>query len=814
MLVATEIILALLLILAFMFFQIPLLVSSIFFSLYILGLVALHGFTWPLILILFITLPLLIFFNIPIIRRHFLTAKFYNLIKLKLPIISETEQALLSAGDVWWEKALFIGKPDWQTFLQFPAAKLTEEEDFFLNNQVNVLCSLLSDWEVLQQGDLPQAAWSYIKQERFLGLVIPKKYGGHGFSAYAHSTIVMKIATRSYSAAIDIMVPNSVGLAEFILEYGTQEQKNTYLPRFVTGEEIPCFALTAPNAGSDASSMSDHGIVCYGNWNNEKILGIQLNWNKRYITLAPIATMIGLAFKLYDPSHLLGDTVNIGITVAMVPKNTPGVEVGSRHCPLMMGFLNGPIRGHDVFIPLDNIVGGSSFGGKGWFMMMECLSVGRGISLPAVSTASAQLSYLMTSAYVKIREQFHVSIGNFEGIKEALAKIGAYTYMCEATRCFTAAAIDQGIRPSVATAIAKYHLTELSRKIINHAMDIHGGRSIQLGPRNYLGSLYMAQPISITVEGANILTRNLIIFGQGALRCHPYIQKEVAALQEASPKTALKKFDHLFFKHIGFILSNFTRCLLYGLTKARWIRVPASDSTAYYYRQLTRMSVALAATTDVAMGILGGKLKKCERLSARLGDVLSYLYLASAVLKQYEDKGKPAIDLPFVDWIQHECLYQIANAFNAFFANFPAYSLAKILKNIIFPFGCDYHLPLDKQDHFIADLMMQNNDLRKQLTRYVYLGDHADIGKKMEAAFVLHAKVNVAYQKLQQAVEKGLISTQSDAQLSEARLAGILSDDEFNELLEFEQLRLDILQVDEFHSLARNELYGRTAITT
>jgi alkylation response protein AidB-like acyl-CoA dehydrogenase len=645
--------------------------------------------------------------------------------------------------------------------------------------------------------------------------VIPKQYGGHGFSALAHSTIVMKIASCSYSAAVDIMVPNSVGLAEFILVYGTEQQKNSYLPRFVNGQEIPCFALTSPEAGSDASSMTDQGKICWGEFQGQRTLGIALNWDKRYITLAPIATMIGLAFKLYDPDHLLGAETNLGITLAMVPRSSEGVEVGARHVPLLMGFLNGPVRGKDVFIPLDYIIGGQAAIGKGWSMMMECLSVGRGISLPALSTATAKLAYRMTSAYAKIREQFHVSIGNFEGIKEALARIGGLTYLCEATRYLTASAIDQGIKPSVATAITKYHLTEMCRKIVNDAMDIHGGRGIQLGPHNYLGLYYIAQPISITVEGANILTRNLIIFGQGALRCHPFIRQEVTALNDPDESKALRKLDRLLFKHVGYTLSNALRSFVYGLTGARCVHAPVSDLTAKHYRQLTRMSVALALVTDMSMGILGGKLKQRERLSARLGDVLSYLYLATAALKYYEDHQKPPSDLVFIDWAVQYCLYQIGHAFDCFFANFPSAGWAKWVQNMIFPWGNRYRLPLDYQDHQLAHWLMEENELRHRITEHIFLGNKEDIRQMLDESFSLRCQAEPSYQKVQQAVRSGQIEGNNFyQQILAAKDATILSDQEVIELLELNRLRLEVIQVDEFNVTTRNVSYGRTEITT
>lgn len=797
------------------YFNIPLLISSFMFVGLLLALTALHGLTIALSILWVLCLTVIVFLNVPALRRHFITAKFFHSIKHKMPTISKTEQEVLDAGDVWWEKQLFTGKPNWQKFLKFPTATLTTKEQQFLENQVNTLCGMLNDWQIVKEGDLPDHVWNYIKHERFLGLSIPKEYGGHGFSTFAHSTIIMKIASRSYSAGVSMMVPNSVGLAEFILHYGTQQQKTSYLPKFVKGEEIPCFALTGPEAGSDAGAMQDYGEVAWGEYQGEKTLGVILNFSKRYITLAPVATMIGLAFKMIDPNHLIGDEKEIGITLAMIPRNTPGIEIGLKHSPLLMAFLNGPIKGNNVFIPLDMLIGGPAAKGKGWAMMMECLSVGRGVSLPALSTATAKLTYRTTSAYVKIREQFHTSIGAFEGIKEPLARIGAFTYLCEATRYLTAAAIDQHFKPSIATAMTKYHLTEMCRKVVNDGMDIHGGRGIQLGPKNYLGLFYIAQPISITVEGANILTRNLIIFGQGALRCHPFIRQEVAALMDKDEPRAIRKFDRLFFKHLGYIFSNTLRATFYGLTGGKSIRVPISDYTAKYYKQLTRMSVALALATDMAMGTLGGRLKQRERLSARLGDVLSYLYLGSAALKYYEDHGKPPSDLPFIEWIETYCLFQISHAFQHFFANFPKRGIAKLVKNLIFPWGISYHMPLDNQDHQIADLMMQSGLFRDRLTQDIYKGDVNDIIYKLEQAFEQRLDCEVAYQKVQIAIKKlGIKENNFYEQIMAVKRANILNDQEVNQLLELDRLRLEVIQVDEFRTEMRNEEYGREQIVT
>ena len=812
MLVITEILIGFFIISALFFFNIPLIISSILFVAFLVLLTAFHQLTWGLLFVWIISLVIIFIFNLPVLRRHLITARIFQRVKKKLPQISETEQKVLEAGDVWWEKDLLIGRPNWKQFLRFPYAKLTTQEQEFLNNHVNTLCGMLNDFEIIKNGDLPAKVWEYIKKERFLGLVIPKKYNGHGFSALAHSTIIMKIASRSYSAAVNIMVPNSVGLAEFILHYGTEEQKSFYLPRFVIGQEIPCFALTEPGAGSDAGSIVGEGVVCYAEFKGKKELGINLTFDKRYITLAPIATMIGLAFKLYDPDHLLGDKKNLGITLAMIPSSTAGVEVGHRHSPLLLGFLNGPVRGQDVFIPLDYVIGGIEAKGKGWSMMMERLSVGRGLSIPALSTATAKLCYSMTSAYANIREQFHYSIGYFEGIKEPLARIGSLTYLCEATRCLTISAIDQGLKPSVACTITKYHLTEMCRKIVNDAMDVHGGKTIQLGPNNYLGLLYIAQPIGITVEGANILTRNLIIFGQGVLRCHPFIKEEVAALR-CETKRALRKFDRLFFKHVGYSISNLLRGFFYGLTGGRGIQVPVDDSTAIYYRQLTRMSIALSIVTDLSMGVIGGVLKRQERLSARLGDILSYLYLASATLKYYENWGKPASDLAFIQWIQTYCLYKIAKTFEVFFINFPHRGLAKFIKRLIFPWGSNYYLPVDNQDHQIADLMMQVNSLRKRMLENIYLGQETDICKQMEKVHILKSETKFASQKLKRAIKKGIIKEKNFIdQLVAAKDGSILTNQEVEQLLELDRLRLEVIQVDEFNSPARKEQDDREGI--
>ena len=559
-------------------------------------------------------------------RQRYIIRPLLPLLQKQLPSISATEREAIEAGDTWWEKELFCGRPQWKTLLDLPRPTLTPEEENFLNNQVEQLCSMLNDWQIIHRDhDLPPAVWEYLKNEKFFGMVIPKTYGGLGFSALMHSTVITKIATRSLNTAVTTMVPNSLGPAELLLHYGTEEQKNYYLPRLAKGQEMPCFALTAPDAGSDAGSIPDTGIVCKGLHEGREVTGIRLSWDKRYITLAPLATLLGLAVRLYDPDHLLSEKEDVGITFCLIPTSHPGVLIGNRHLPMYMAFMNGPTRGKNVFIPLDWIIGGAEMVGQGWQMLMESLSIGRSISLPALSTACGKFAYRVTGAYARVRRQFNTSIAAFEGVEEALATIAGCTYMLEACRMMTAGAIDQHINPSIVSAIAKYHMTEMPRSVISHAMDIHGGQTIQVGPRNQLANAYLAVPISITVEGANILTRNLIIFGQGAIRCHPYLFKEVELL--SAPDPSIKELDRVLMSHIGFYASTFLRTLAYGLTGGKLICVPTCHKRIKkYWRQLTRMSAALALLADTSLILLGGSLKRRERISARLGDILSQLY--------------------------------------------------------------------------------------------------------------------------------------------------------------------------------------------
>ncbi|OGO93126.1 MAG: acyl-CoA dehydrogenase [Coxiella sp. RIFCSPHIGHO2_12_FULL_44_14] len=733
------------------------------------------------------------------LRRRWITRPLLRWFQRQQPPLTPSEEEALQAGGTWWETELLMGQPHWERLLRHPFFPLTQEETAFLEQEVNTLCGLLDHWKIHLDNDLPKEAWEYIKTKKFWGLIIDKEYGGLGFSAVAHSAIITKIASRSVSAAISVMVPNSLGPAEFLMHYGTLEQKKYYLPRLACGEEIGCFALTAVEAGSDASAIADTGIVCKEWYQGKEVLGVRLNWQKRYITLAPIATLIALAFKMQDPDHWLGEQEDIGITVALVQARAPGVEVGARHWPLHLAFLNGPVRGKNVFVPLDHLLGGTAGAGQGWRMMMECLSLGRGISLPALSTGILQLCFLTSGAYAQIRQQFARPIGEFEGVAEALAHLGGYTYLCEATRVLTTQAVAEGARPTIASAIAKHHMTELARKGVNHAMDIHGGRAIQIGPRNYLSSFYAAVPIGITVEGANILTRNLIIYGQGMVRCHPYLGAELQACQQPDEAARLKAWDPLFLSHVGYFLSRFCRAFFYGITGGHWVGVGEKSRTTKYLRQMTRMSNALALMTDVTLLCVGASIKWKESLSARLGDVLSHLYMACAVVKLYGDSGKRAGDWPFAEWTLNYCLAAIQRAWDDFFVNFPSRWVARMMCFILFPWGRCYFSPSDAMSMAVAKSLQQTSSIRERLTQYCYRGNHSDAVGRVEEAFRYLEKIKPLLNKLKSA-HKPLIryNTLRD-RIQGAFELGLLSVEERELLQPFADLYWEALQVDEFH---------------
>ena len=739
--------------------------------------------------------------NIPPLRRRMISNHILPLIRNALPPMSQTEKEALEAGTVGWDAELFSGKPNWRELLDTPPPVLSDEEQTFLNGPVETLCQMLDDWHITEERhDLPPEVWQYIKEQGFLGMIIPKRYGGLEFSALAHSEVVMKIASRSISAAVTVMVPNSLGPAELLLHYGTEKQKNYFLPRLARGEEIPCFALTGPEAGSDAASIPDRGVVCKGWHKGEEIIGVRLNWEKRYITLGPAATVLGLAFRLYDPNHLLGQTTHLGITCALIPTKAKGVSIGRRHAPLGMAFMNGPNWGKDVFIPLDWIIGGVEQAGQGWRMLMESLAAGRSISLPALSTGAGKLVSRATGGYARIRKQFKTPIGHFEGVEEPLARIAANTYLMDAVRTLTAGAVDQGEKPSVISAIAKYHLTERMRTVVNDGMDVQGGSGICLGPRNLLGRVYQSIPISITVEGANILTRTMIIFGQGAIRCHPYILREMRAATDTDRDAGATAFDQAFTGHIGFTLSNFARALWLGLTGGHLQPAPGECREKYHYRQLTRMSAAFALVADVAMLTLGGNLKRREKLSGRLADILSQLYLASATLKRFHDQDRPADDWPLVDWACQDALYRMQESLRSLLRNLPMRWLGRLLRLVIMPWGKPYHLPDDALGHQAAQLLLSPSAARNRLTRGIFIPSDTrlPLGRIEDALRKIIAAEPVE-EKLREAVKRGLLPKIGDGETLRRGLdAGIIQSAEAKTMQAAIAARRDVITVDHF----------------
>lgn len=723
--------------------------------------------------------------------------KFYRKV---MPTMSRTEREALAAGTVGWEGELFRGNPRWNNLLNYPKPTLSDEEKAFLDGPVEVLCSMIDDWDITHnRADLPPEIWDFLKKEGFFSLIITKEYGGKAFSAYAHSQILTKVYGKSASVATTIAVPNSLGPAELLMHYGTTEQKNYYLPRLARGEEIPCFALTGPEAGSDAGAMSDHGIVCWGEYNGEKTLGLRLNFDKRYITLAPVATVIGLAFKMYDPDHLVGNKKDLGITCALIPRDIPGMSIGRRHFPVNIVFQNGPIHGKDVFIPIDWIIGGVKMAGQGWRMLMECLAAGRAISLPASSIGGAKMAVYTTGAYARVRRQFNVSIGKFEGIEEALARMTGYTYIMDATRSFTAAVIDSGEKPAIASAITKYHVTELGRIACNDAMDIHGGKGICLGPKNYIGRIYESVPIAITVEGANILTRNLIIFGQGAMRCHPYVFAEFEAARNKDEAEGLASFDKALMGHISFTISNLIRSLLLGLTGGRIAMAP-DGKTKRYFQQATRFSAAFALIADISLLVLGGSLKRKESISARLGDILSELYLLSAVLKHYHDQGKNGDDLPIVRWAGLTCLYNIQQKFDELLKNFPNRWLKGLLRFLIFPWGKRFSKPSDRLGHKVALLMQDQTPSRYRLTEGTYVtAVPGNMIALMEDALTKAIAAEPVEKSLKTLVGEKLLENGNMVNLArQAFDKQLINQDQLNIVLQSEEARQIVIAVDDF----------------
>lgn len=723
-------------------------------------------------------------------RRNWLTRPLFTWARRVLPTMSDTEREALEAGDVWWDAELFTGNPDWPKLLGVPAAALSAEEQAFLDGPVEELCGMLDDWRInWELRDLPPEVWAFIKANRFFGMIIPKDCGGLGFSAFAHSEVIRKISTRSLTAAVTVMVPNSLGPGELLLEFGTKEQKDYWLPRLADGREIPCFALTSAEAGSDAASMVDRGVICRGSHDGRELLGLRLNWRKRYITLAPLATVLGLAFKAYDPDHLIGDKVDLGISVALIATNTEGVEIGRRHLPCLQPFENGPTLGRDVFVPLDAVIGGPERLGQGWKMLMSALAAGRGISLPALSSAAAAFAARTTGAYARVREQFNVPIGKFEGIEEALGRIAATAYLLDGARRLTCAAIDRGHQPAVISAIMKSQATERMRIAINDAMDIHGGKAVMDGPQNYLGNFFRVIPIGITVEGANILTRNLIIYGQGAIRCHPYLFEEMMAFAEADPKKGLDRFDKIIWRHAGHSLKTVARAFLRSWTGGRLGPAPDRGAATRFYRQLSRYAASFALVSDMALLTLGGTLKRKELIAARLGDILAELYLLSAALKRWEDEGQQEADFPLLAWCMESGFNTIEARFAGVFTNLPNRFAAWILRFIIQPFGARHRAPADAVTKSCARLLLEPSQTRERLTAGLYPGKDDEAVARLERAFRLVIENEPIAKKLRDA---GIADWRT------AEKSGLITDNEGKRMADQEEAVAKVLAVDDF----------------
>ncbi|MDX8391622.1 MAG: acyl-CoA dehydrogenase, partial [Mariprofundaceae bacterium] len=653
-----------------------------------------------------------------------------------------------------------------------PAPQLSADEQAFLDGPVETLCTMLDDWRINHElYDLPPDVWKFIRKNGFFGMIIPKAYGGLEFSAQAHSAVVMKVSSRSIAAAVTVMVPNSLGPGQLLLSYGTDAQKKYYLPRLSSGDDIPCFALTSPWAGSDAASMRDTGMICKREFEDKETVGILLNWEKRYITLAPVATVLGLAFKLYDPDHLLGEKEAFGITLALIPTDTAGIVIGKRHLPLNQAFQNGPVEGHDVFIPLDWIIGGIEYAGQGWRMLMECLADGRAISLPSLSAGAGKICYRASGAYARIRTQFHMPIGRMQGVEEALTRIAGNTYAIDAIRQLTVNAVDQGEKPSVMSAIAKYHCTERMRSVVNDAMDVFGGTAIMTGPLNLLAQIYTAIPVSITVEGANILTRSLIIFGQGVVRCHPYLRHEMDALNMPDNAQALRAFDRALFSHLGFFASNKARSFLLGLSNGRLSRPPFAPPARRYAQQIERFSANLAFVSDISLALLGGKLKLRERLSGRLGDILSQLYIASAAIKRFTADGSPEEDIPLLQWVCEDALWRAQQALDVFLRNFPVRGISILMRGLVFPLGKPLQAPSDELGHSIASGMLQQGKGRDRLSHGIHINRRpSDPLGRIELAFEAVLAANDSMEKLLEARKAGQLQSPFDDEHAIAEL--------------------------------------------
>ncbi|MDF7783944.1 MAG: medium-chain acyl-CoA dehydrogenase [Pantoea stewartii] len=780
---------------ALFYHRISLLLSSVILLLWTAAMAVVHLWTpWLLVPLAIILLPL----NLISLRRSLFSKPMLHRFQQVMPPMSRTEKEAIDAGTTWWEGDLFQGKPDWQKLHNYPQPRLTPEEQAFLDGPVEEACRLANDFQITHElADMPPELWAHLKAHRFFAMIIKKEYGGLEFSAYAQARVLQKLAGVSGILAITVGVPNSLGPGELLQHYGTEKQKDHYLPRLARGDEIPCFALTSPEAGSDAGAIPDTGVVCMGEWQGQQVLGMRLTWNKRYITLAPIATVLGLAFKLSDPDHLLGDKDELGITCALIPTSTPGVEIGHRHFPLNVPFQNGPTRGKDIFVPIDFIIGGPEMAGQGWRMLVECLSVGRGITLPSNSTGSLKSVALATGAYAHIRRQFKLSIGKMEGIEEPLARIAGNAYVMDAAATLITTGIMQGEKPAVLSAIVKYHCTHRAQQSIIDAMDIAGGKGIMLGDSNFLARAYQGAPIAITVEGANILTRSMIIFGQGAIRCHPYVLQEMAA----AASNDVAGFDKALFSHIGHVGSNAMRSLWLGLLGGRTSAAPTRDATRRYYQHLNRISANLALLSDVSMAVLGGSLKRRERMSARLGDVLSQLYLASATLKRYEDEGRHEADLPLVHWGVQDALHKAEKAMDDLLSNFPNRLVAGVMRLVVFAGGQHCPAPSDRLDHKLAKMLQVPSATRTRLGRGQYLApsQHNPAGQ-LEQALQDVMAAEVIHDRLCKQQKKHLSFTRLDALAKQALEQGWIDQKEAEVLKRAEESRLRSINVDEFEA--------------
>lgn len=740
---------------------------------------------------------------IPGVRRALIIRPGFDIVAKILPPVSKTEEEALQAGTVGWDAELFSGRPDWAKLRAVPAIELSDEEQAFLDGPTEELCRMLDDWQMRHfDRDIPESVWRFAKDKGFLGMLISKAHGGLGFSAQAQSLILGKISSRSPDVATIVMVPNSLGPGELIEKYGTDHQKEYYLPRLAHGDEVPCFALTGPTSGSDAATMRDIGTVCKGVHDGREVVGIKLTFEKRYITLAPVATLVGLAFRLFDPDRLLGGDADIGITVALLPAAHEGVEIGRRHLPAQGAWPNGPISGRDVFIPIDWVIGGEKMVGQGWRMLMECLAAGRAISLPSSGTAGAKTMLRTTSAYARIRKQFGIAIARMEGIEERLARLVEIAYVSEAARAATAAMVSTGEKPSVLSALMKYQITERMRQAVADAMDVHAGKAVCDGPSNYIFGAYQMLPVGITVEGANILTRSLITFSQGALRSHPFLYKEISAVQSADRNQGLAEFEKAFLGHVSFAVSNVFGSLFHNITGGHFASAPAdARGTAKWYRQLSRASRNFALVADLTVALLGGGLKARQRIAGRMADALSELYFLSAILKRFEDDGRPSADAVIVDLCAENALYRFQEALRATIDNFPVAAGRWLMRPLVFPFGMRARPASDRVSKRAVKLVLEPGEVRDRLTRFIYVSrDPGDAMGLLEVTLPRVIEAEAVERKIDKAVRGGIVNRYHDHDwIAEAVEKGVISDSEAVLVREVEGLVERCISVDDFH---------------